>query len=323
MTGRSSQWFMHEPEHWVRSPKAQLLLRDFNLQAVPYRMNGDAYQLSAQGMSLTDINRSLQLGQRSDGVDGFVRTVANGLITSHQVWLEITFDDDQHGHPFFRVFPVYGVKQESSGRLIQRVPLRDQPSLLDSDQSNQTVEIELNNERIIGVSLPDDYSSNLMTEVVSGLVEESTSFTLLPNWVWEQMAGQRRDAPNYDSAAAIRTERLRTIQAASPIGWTAGEIYYGDGRHIGDYYYYWRELRFLHFISSLRACAEEMLRRVLTLAGTRCRFTTQITAVGLYLPEEVENLISRFEAGEIDFTSINDIIFESADSPSANERQVV
>ena len=61
-----------------------------------------------------------------------------------------------------------------------------------------------------------------------------------------------------------------------------------------------------------------MLRRVLTLAGTRCRFTTQITAVGLYLPEEVEALISRFEAGEIAFTSINDIIFESA--PTAHSR---
>ena len=323
MTGRSSQWFMREPEDWVRSPQAMLMLRDFDLQVVPYRMNGDAYRLSAQGMSSTDINRSLELGRHGKGVDGFVRTVANGLITGHEVWLEITFGDDEQGHPFFRVFPVYGVKQESSGRLVQRVPGRNRPSLPESDQSIQTVEIELNSERIIGVSLPDDYPSNLMTEVVNGLAGAGTSFDLLPNWVKEQMAGQRRDAPHYDSAAVIRTERLRIIQAASPIGWTAREIYFGDGRHLGDYYYYWRELRFLHFTSSLRACAEKMLLRVLTLAGTRCGFTTQVTAVGLYLPSEVEALISRFEAGEIAFTSINEIIFENADSPFADERQVV
>ena len=323
MIGRSSHWFIREPEDWVWSPEARLMLEDFDLQVVPYRMDGDAYRLSAQGISLTDVNRSLELGQRGDGVDGFVRTVANDLITYHEVWLEITFGDDEHGHPFFRVFPVYGVKQESSGRLVQRVPVRNRPNLPGNDQSNQTVEIELDTERIIGASLPDDYPGILMTEVVNRLVEARTSFALLPNWVKEQMAGHRQDAPHYDSEAAIRTERLRIIQAASPIGWTAREIYYGDGRHLGDYYYYWRELWFLHFRSSLRACAEEMLRRVLTLAGSRCGFTTQATAVGLYLPTEVEALISRFEAGEIAFTSINDIIFENADSPFAVERQVV
>ena len=85
----------------------------------------------------------------------------------------------------------------------------------------------------------------------------------------EKMTGQRRNAPAFDSGEATRTQRLRIAQATLPIGWTAREIYYGENRHLGDYYYYWRELRFLHFRSSIRERAEKALQQVLTFAGER------------------------------------------------------
>ena len=299
------------------------MLEDFDNHVVPYRTNTDTYRLSANGIPPYDVARSLELDHHSRGVDGFVRSVANGLITNHEVWLEITFADNEQGRPCFRVCPVYGVKQQASGRLVQEVPVRNQPYLPDGQHPDHTLEIDLDPARVIGVSLPEEYPANLIERVVHQLVETDERFNLLPHWVKEQMEGHRRDAPRLDFALTIRTERLRTIQVASPIGWTAREIFYGSSRHLGDYYYYWRELRFLHFCSSLRACAEEILRQVLTLAGPRCGFTAQVTAAGLYTPAEVAALICRFESGEIPFTNIPDILFENPDSLYAVERQVV
>lgn len=323
MTGRSSRWFTPEPQGWEWSRQVRLMLEDFDQRIVPYRANADAYRLSTDGIPTYDVARSMELEHPTNGVDGFVRSVSNSLIANHEVWLEITFANDEQGRPYFRVFPVLGVRRESSGRLVQEVPIRNQPDLPDSNRPSRTLEIELDPAHVIGVSLPKDYPANLIRRVINQLVEVDDHFNLLPDWVKEQMAGHRRDVPRFDSALAVRTERLRTIQAASPIGWTAREIFYGSSRHLGDYYYYWRELRFLHFRSSLRACAEEILRQVLTLAGPRCGFTAQVTAVGVYTPAEVAALICRFESGEILFTNINDILFENLDSVYAGERQVV
>ena len=323
MTGRSSHWFTPEPQGWEWSTQVRLMLQDFDHRVVPHRSNMRTYRLSANGIPPYDVARSLQLDHLSHGVDEFVRSVANKLITNHEVWLEVTFADDELEQPCFRVFPVYGVKQQPSGRLVQEVPVRNRPNLPDGHHPNQMLEIDLDPASFIRVSLPEEYPAELIGRVINQLVETGERFDLLPLWVREQMAGHRRDAPRFDSALAIRTERLRTIQASSPIGWTAREIFYGSDRHLGDYYYYWRELRFLHFCSSLRACAEEMLRQVLMLAGPRCGFTSQVRVAGVYTPAQVEGLIRRFESGEMDLTNISDVIFENLDSLYAVERQVV
>ena len=136
----------------------------------------------------------------------------------------------------------------------------------------------------------------------------------------EQITGQRRNAPAFDSGEASRTARLRVAQAALPIGYTARENYYGGNRCLGEYYYYWRELRFLHFRSSMRERAEQALRQVLTVAGAKCGFDAHVTARGMYTPVEVEGIIEKYEAGDIPFSAVTDLIFERPNSVQSSEK---
>ena len=139
----------------------------------------------------------------------------------------------------------------------------------------------------------------------------------------EQWTGSRSGAPPYDAAEASRTRQLRLAQAALPIGWTARELYLGEHRAVSEYYHYLRELRFLHFLASLRSCAEDALRQVLTLAGERCGFKASVTALGVHTPDEVEVLIQKFEAGALPFSAVNDIIFEIGEDSQSQERTVL
>ena len=106
-----------------------------------------------------------------------------------------------------------------------------------------------------------------------------------------------------DPIESFRTERLRVAQVALPIGWTARAIFSKDSLFT-EYFYYWRELRFLHFGTSMRKRAEEALCQVLDIAGTRCGFEASVTSSGIYAPTEVENLIKRFEEGDIRFSEL-------------------
>ena len=162
--------------------------------------------------------------------------------------------------------------------------------------------IELDDERMVHVRLPNQYSNSLLEAIVKDLVEIDSNYSLATAWFMEQTTGQRTDAPTFDVGEAARVRRLRILQTTLPIGWTAGEIYYGENRHLSDYYCYWRELRFLHFRSSMRERAEKALKQVLTVAGEECGFEAHVTARGLYTPTEVEEVINGYEAGHTFFS---------------------
>ena len=86
----------------------------------------------------------------------------------------------------------------------------------------------------------------------------------------------------------------------------------GLDRQVSEYYYHLRELWFLRFVASMRARAEEALCEVLALASQACGFTASVTAQGIYTPEEVEEIIRQFEAGELTFSAVLDIVWEEA-----------
>ena len=296
---------------WVRSRETGLLLEDFNNGIVPYRTEGDAYQLSTDGIERRRVQEALKLWGHRDGPDGFVSSVASSLLTDHEVWIEVIFDEDDHNPLPFTLLQARGVRRTANGKLIQERPKLNEGTHEYRDIVDSELEqVELDTQRMVNASLPDRYPSPMLAKIVVELVEADASYDLTPSWAMEKMVGQRRNAPSYDPTEANRTNRLRIAQVTLPIGWTACEIYYGNNRSLGDYYYFWRELRFLHFRSSMRESAEEALRQVLTLAGARCGFKASVNASGLYTPLEVEEMINKFEIGEIPFSALTDIIFE-------------
>ena len=321
MTGRTSRRVPNGPGVWPHSTQTYLLLQDFDLHVVPHRSVGDAYQLSVQGISSSEVNRALSLLGHRRGADSFVSEVAFTLLTEREAWLEVIFEpDDGDGLPF-RLLLLHGVRRTATGNLIQEVPELESPnSPFQGDRKHQPKRIDLDEERMIHVGLPDKYPCRLLAKIAQDLAEVDSNHVLMPPWVLERMTGQRKNAPSFDSGEAIRIERLRIAQATLPIGWPAREIYYGNNRHLGDYYYYWRALRFLHFRSSMRERAEKALLQVLIIAGAKCGFETRVTARGLYTPVEVEEIIKKYEAGDIPFSAMTDIIIESANSVQARER---
>ena len=219
MTDRRSRRFPSEPKRWVSSHQTDLLYEDFSNRVVPYRSDPKAYELSTVGAHDYQVNESLTVGNHWHGLDGFLRAVACRLLTNQEVWLEVTFDnDDRNGAPF-AVFEVDNVTRTKTGDLIQKLPGRDELPNSFQGRHEWVPEIELDAGRMIHVLLPDAYSSKLLMRVVDDLAEIDPNIT--PAWVTEQWSGQRRDAPPFDLSEAYRTERLRIAQAARSIGWTA------------------------------------------------------------------------------------------------------
>ena len=321
MTTRTSRWFPHETEMWRNHFQVGLLLDDFNLHIVPYRDEGDAYELLVEGTPKHQIENALSLWGNEKGADSFVKAVASTLLTEHEAWLEMVFQTGDREELPFRPILVHGVRRMAKGNLMQTIPELDAPYYHShGSRTQQPQTIELDSERMIQIALPEEYHGQLLKKVIVDLMETESHDPLKAKWIIEGMTGQRRDTPAFDLIEAVRTHKLRTAQAALPIGWTAREVFYGSERVLNDYYRYWRELRFLHFRSSIRQCAEEALRQALSMAGDKCGIKVSVTTSGLYTPSEVQEIIRDYEAGNITFSEVNDIIFERVDSIYSSQR---
>lgn len=321
MTNRRSRWFPSEPKKWVSSHQTDLLYQDFVNRIVPYRHDPKAYELSTVGAHYYQVNKSLRVGNHWHGLDGFLRAVASKLLASHEVWLEVNFENENRDRAPFAISEVLNVSRTETGDLIQKLPNRDElPNWFRGGEEWES-EVELDGDRMIHVLLPEAYSSQLLMQVVWDLAEIDPNVT--PAWVMEQLADQNQDASPFDFSEAYRTERLRIAQAARPIGWTAREVFGSSTRQMGEYYYHWREFRFLHFRSSMRACAEEALRQTLALASAACGFTASVTAHGVHTPHQVQRLMRRFEEGQLPLSALNNILYEKAAETTSEPRQVV
>ena len=323
MTGRTSRWFPHEPRMWLESMETNLLLQDFNLHIVPHRDNRDAYELLVDGVSSYKVRESLRLWNRGRGADSFVSAVASTLLTEHEVWLEIVFEPDGPNGLLFIPLIVNGVRQTATGNLIQEVPVPNVSNLDHPDTTTKEIQvIELDDERMVRVELPEKYPSQLLTGVTNELVETDRYDPLMSPWIMQSMVAQRRGGPAFDVGQATRTKRLRTVQATRPIGWTAREMHRGGDSHLSDYYLYWREFQFLHFRCSMREQAEEALGVVLRMAGAKFGFEASVTTSGFFTPPEVDAIIRDYESGKISFSAANDIAFERPDNMYSRERQL-
>ena len=69
--------------------------------------------------------------------------------------------------------------------------------------------------------------------------------------------------------------------------------------------------------------AEDALRQVLALAGTRCGFTASVTANGIHTPDEIQGFIHKFEVGELSLADVNDIVFDKGNGAHSEQRRVV
>ena len=72
----------------------------------------------------------------------------------------------------------------------------------------------------------------------------------------------------------------------------------------------------------MRKRAEEALCQLLDIAGTRCGFEASVTSSGMYAPTEVENLIKRFEEGDIPFSELSYILREMTETFPAQAREI-
>ena len=297
-----------------------MFYEDFSSHIVPYRHHPEAYQLSTEGIPSHLVEKSLLEHDYGRSVSDFMRAVASSLLTRHEVWLEVSFGEANSNHSPFSVSEVHGVRQTASGGLIQQLPNRDELPSWYSEEETWDREIELDANCMIHVMLPAAYPSKALMQIFLDLAAINPA--LVPDFVMQKYSGQRHNIPEFDVNEAARTRRLRTIQAGRPVGWTAREIFHRPNSVVSDFYRNLGELRFLHFCSSMRERAEEALLKVLTLAGDRCDFTTSVTAHGIHTPNEVEGFIRKFKAGELSFSTVNDIIFENVKDAQSGQRLV-
>ena len=306
---------------WNPQSKCHLLYQDFSNRLVPYRRHPPPYRLDAQGVAATEVGRSLTLGRQSHGLDGFIARVATELLVHREVWLEVAFHCSGRQDSPFRVFDVAGVTRTEAGNLVQHPPkLEELPPGFMADPES-LVPIDLETERMIHVVLPDAYPDGVVAKVVCDLANIDSS--IVPDWVMMRFAGQRPEAPFYDVVEASRNRQLRIIQAGNPVGWSAREVFLSTSRSIGEYYRNLLELRFLHFVASMRASAEDALREALTRASEACGFTVSVTGNGIYTPQEVVGFIEEFEAGDLAFSTVHDIIWGKGGGKQPVQRRIV
>ena len=291
-----------------------LLYQDFHNRVVPsHSRSPGVYRLSSDDESPQRIVDSLCLRpDHRPQLDHFLQYVALKLFTLLEVWIEVAFPDDDGPTPF-AVFDANGIQRTRSGGLIQalpRQPTADQAPEWTRALGGWGTNIELDEKRMVHVTMPEAYPEKVFSKVVKDLSEVAPN--VARPWVLEELSSQKPGGPLFDFGEADRTERLRILQATLPIGWAAREGILGEKSRISHYYDLWRQLRFLHFRASMRQRAEEALRDVLTIASERRGLSVEVRAHGVYTPEHVQAIIKRFEAGELDFETAWDIIYERA-----------
>ena len=321
MTDRCSRWFPSEPKKWLHSDQTDLLYRDFCDRVVPYRSDPEPYTLRTEGIFHHSVDESLTLGDHEWKIDGFLRGVTTKMLTDHEVWIEVSFGDTGRNRAPFAVCKVDGVRLMDDGRLIQELPSPDELADWSWNRDEREQEVHLDTNRMVHAVLPDAYPTEVLSQVVHDLAKVASMADLAT--VMDPFESRRPGGSLFDVRKHIRTRDLAITQAALPIGWTAREIFRWPSRETNEYYYYWRELRFLHFRASLRSCAEDALRQVLALAGKQCGFVASVTAYGIHTPTEVQEFIHQFEAGDLAFSAVNDIILENVTAKHSKQRRVV
>ena len=311
-----------EESIWVNSINAHMLLEDFENNVVPYRRHDEPYELQVNGLPKNLVSDTLELSRSGDGVENFVKGVASTLLMKRGAWLEIFFNDPDTDRLPFRVFPVTGVRQTQTGNWVRNPGIPDGPAfwaLNSNERSNSPIAVNI--ERLIQVHLPERYSSEVLAEVTQGLVETDSVSSLRRQRELESLIHSNGRSSPGNLGESYRTEKLRVAQAGLPIGWTGREIYSRDSAFT-EYFYYWRELRFLHFRASMRERAEGALCQVLDIAGPHSGFEASVTSSRLYSPSEVEGLIKKFEEGEIPFTETFNIMREMSETFPAHTREI-
>ena len=303
------------PSEPIVSPLAReisMLRDDFNDRIVPYRQNRRAYNISVTGKRPDQVNRSLALNRHNSGIENFIRTITSTLLLHQDVWIEIVPNSNRESDILFSLFIVAGINRDSSGTLIQELPPHSTlPEGYPEDESwGQSV--ILDETRMVHISLPISYPGQVLKQVLIDLTEVNSA--LEPEWAFQQMIGQLSNAPRYDISEADRIKRLRILQVSSPIGWNAREDYRYQPWQINYYYYLLRELRFLHFVSSMRERAEIGLRDILEIAGQLCGFTASFISHGIYTPQEISNFIEEFKSGDLSFKDVRRIRSQEVDS---------
>lgn len=303
-----------------------MLRQDFRNSIIPYRRNRRAYVLSASGVS-RHVAESLLVPKGvvpdyADTTDDFIEAVADTLLLSHEVWLEVAFDSEENSATPFQVFSVNDVIRTREGDLIQESsppnPASGECQCRDSNDGG----VVLPSDRMVNATLPGVYPSEVIGRVIQDLAGHNDLEVYQAGYA--RMTG-RRDVPwNFDVREASRIKRRRLLQDTLLIGWTAREDFrYTANREISDYYLHLRELRFLHFVASMREKAEGALREVLSLVGQRCGFTFEVTAHGINTPGEVDVLIDKFKKGDLSFSTISDITREREVSGETPETRLV
>ena len=323
MSERRSRQFPLRNDRQPPSYYQRMLSDDTYGQAAPYRSGPDAYVLTAEGAQAHTIRRALSLSHHKSDVDDFVRHVASRLLSQPEVWLEVWFANGTGSEKMFGVCEVQGVARKHDGRLVQALPAAsDLPDWM-TDDGKWGSDAELDGARMIQVCPPTAYPAAMLREVMLGLAE--IRMPIMPDWALPPIDGSRRDAPFFDAGEANRTERLAVAQITRPIGWSAREWIFGGGtsRTMSEYYRRWRDLHFLHFLASLRERAEDALRRVLTLAGDRCGFVASVMVNDVCTPDEVSEIIRRFESGGLPVKAVDDIIMQRPGAAGVGQRQVV
>ena len=300
---------------WNLGSQAHLMEQDYRNYVVPHLNGGEAYRLRVNGTTRQSVQTALSIDRGArGGPGGFIRVVASLLLNNKEVWLEVASSAEEESTRQFQVFIVNGVREEPSVRVTQELPPRGElPDWYPEDEAwGQTV--ELDPDRMIHIPMPEAYPKDLIGSVMSELAEISTFPT--PDWARRQMIGQYPGAPRFDHAEAYRIERLRILEAALPIGWTAREAFLSQSSRVMSYYYYLlRELRFLHFVASMRERAEVGLVQVLQIAGERCGFSVNVTTHGVITPAEVCGIIGAFESGSLSFAAVREIKYQTGVYP--------
>lgn len=320
MTERLSLPLHSKPFVPLFAREIQMLRDDFRNRIVPHRQNREAYVLSANSVRSYIVDKSLALDWHNIGVEHFIRTVGTLLLTEQEAWIEIVANSREDSDKLFHIFPVAGVRRNSSGMLIQE--LSQSVTLPDWYPGDKTLRdsVELDPSRMVYVPLPEEYPRHLIKHILTELAEIVSP---LPDWTLERMVGQLPNAPRLDYAEAFRMEKHRVLQITSPIGWAARENYGPQPWEITYYYYLLRELRFLYFVSTMRRSTETALRRVLDIAGELCGFTASVTSYGIYTPEEVCSFIGKFKSGDLTFTAVKEVIYqEFSDSSEVQQRSI-